>query len=51
MAIALARCADGNASSREAATAAPTGAQTAVGCQPASYSAGWLAAASAAIAS
>ena len=40
-----------SSSSLDAATAAPTGAHTVVGCQPASYSAGWLAAASAAIAS
>jgi hypothetical protein len=49
---AIATASDSGASSSvAAATAAPTPPHTAVGCQPLSYSAGWLARATAAIAS
>ncbi len=45
------RAASESPSDWAAATAAPIGPHTAVGCQPPSYRAGWLAAATAAIAS
>jgi hypothetical protein len=50
-ATAVSRCSALSPRRRAAATAAPIGPHTAVGCQPRSYRDGWLAEATAAIAS